>query len=88
MHTAATVGRFEAEGWRIRKDGSRFWASAVVDAVRDEDGELIGFAKITRDMTDREQARVSISQKQMQAFGGSSMRSSITRSSRLILTGS
>ena len=56
LHTAATVGRFEAEGWRIRKDGSRFWALAVVDAVRDEAGELIGFAKITRDMTDREQA--------------------------------
>ena len=48
LHTAATVGRFEAEGWRIRKDGSRFWALAVVDAVRDEAGELIGFAKITR----------------------------------------
>ena len=56
LQTAATVGRFEAEGWRIRKDGSRFWALAVVDAVRDEAGELIGFAKITRDITDRKQA--------------------------------
>jgi PAS domain S-box-containing protein len=57
LQTAANTGRFESEGWRVRKDGSRFWALAVVDAVRDETGELIGFAKITRDMTDREQAR-------------------------------
>jgi PAS domain S-box-containing protein len=60
LRTAATVGRFETEGWRIRKDGTRFWALAVIDAVRDETGELIGFAKITRDMTDREQARVTL----------------------------
>jgi PAS domain S-box-containing protein len=60
LRTAATVGRFETEGWRIRKDGTRFWALAVIDAVRDEAGELIGFAKITRDMTDREQARVTL----------------------------
>jgi PAS domain S-box-containing protein len=53
LQTAATEGRFEAEGWRVRKDGSRFFALAVVDAVRDEDGELIGFAKITRDITER-----------------------------------
>ena len=63
LRTAATVGRFETEGWRIRKDGSRFWALAVIDAVRDEAGELIGFAKITRDMTDREQARVTLAER-------------------------
>jgi PAS domain S-box-containing protein len=56
LKTAAETGRFEAEGWRVRKDGSRFWALAVLDAVRDEAGELIGFAKITRDITEREQA--------------------------------
>jgi PAS domain S-box-containing protein len=56
LRTAAETGRFETEGWRVRKDGSRFWALAVLDAVYDE-GELIGFAKITRDMTEREQAR-------------------------------
>ncbi len=50
-------GRFENEGWRVRKDGSRFWALAVLDAVKDESGEVIGFAKITRDMTERESAR-------------------------------
>ena len=57
LETATRTGRFETEGWRVRKDGSRFWALAVLDAVRDERGELIGFAKITRDMTEREQAR-------------------------------
>jgi PAS domain S-box-containing protein len=57
LSTAATTGRFETEGWRLRKDGTRFWALAVVDAVRDEHGDVIGFAKITRDMTERELAR-------------------------------
>jgi PAS domain S-box-containing protein len=50
---AAETGRWEDEGWRMRKDGTRFWALAVLDAVHDRDGELIGFAKITRDMTER-----------------------------------
>ena len=57
LREAAEAGRFEAEGWRVRKDGSRFWALAVLDAVHDESGELMGFAKITRDMTDRELSR-------------------------------
>jgi PAS domain S-box-containing protein len=57
LRTAAEVGRFETEGWRVRKDGTRFWALAVVDAIRDNDGVLLGFAKITRDMTEREQTR-------------------------------
>jgi PAS domain S-box-containing protein len=60
LDTAAREGRFEAEGWRIRKDGSRFLAHAVIDAVRDETGTLIGFAKITRDITGREQARQNL----------------------------
>ena len=46
-------GRFEGEGWRLRKDGSRFWALAVIDAVRDDAGELVGFAKTTRDISER-----------------------------------
>ncbi|HYZ31966.1 MAG TPA: PAS domain S-box protein [Crenalkalicoccus sp.] len=50
------TGRFEAEGWRVRKDGRRFWASVVIDAIHDEDGSLIGFAKITRDITERREA--------------------------------
>jgi PAS domain S-box-containing protein len=56
LQTAAKSGHLEAEGWRVRKDGSRFWALAVLDAIHDENGELVGFAKVTRDMTEREQA--------------------------------
>jgi hypothetical protein len=59
---AARQGRFEDEGWRIRKDGSRFWANVVITALRGEDGTLLGFAKVTRDLTARraaeEQARL------------------------------
>lgn len=57
---AAKEGRFEKEGWRVRKDGTRFWANAVVDAIRDERGELIGFAKITRDITERKEAQQAL----------------------------
>lgn len=56
LATAAATGRFASEGWRVRKDGSRFWALVVLDAIRAEDGELIGFAKVTRDITERQQA--------------------------------
>src|SRR5437763_586591 len=51
LRTAAEQGRFETEGWRVRKDGSLFWANVVIDTSRDESGKLVGFAKITRDMT-------------------------------------
>lgn len=54
---ASQDGRYEAEGWRLRKDGSRFWALAVLDAVRDDNGDLIGFVKITRDLTERHRAQ-------------------------------
>jgi PAS domain S-box-containing protein len=50
-------GRLEKEGWRVRKDGSRFWAHVVIDAIRDDDGKLIGYAKITRDITERREAQ-------------------------------
>ncbi|HET7817146.1 MAG TPA: PAS domain S-box protein [Sphingomicrobium sp.] len=53
LAAAASDGRFEAEGWRIRKDGTRFWANAIVDPVIDAKGDLVGFAKITRDITSR-----------------------------------
>ena len=59
LRIAAREGRFESEGWRVRKDGSRFWAHAVLDPIRAPDGTLLGFAKITRDNTakrDQEQA--------------------------------
>jgi len=51
LAVAAAEGRFEAEGWRVRKDGSLFWANVVIDAIRNTDGALVGFAKITRDIT-------------------------------------
>jgi PAS domain S-box-containing protein len=53
LAAARSEGRFSAEGWRVRKDGTFFWASVVIDAIRDDDGKLIGFAKITRDVTER-----------------------------------
>jgi PAS domain S-box-containing protein len=55
LETASSTGRFEAEGWRVRKDGTRFWAHVVIDAIRDEQGKLLGFAKVTRDITERKQ---------------------------------
>jgi PAS domain S-box-containing protein len=57
LKTAAATGRWEQEGWRVRKDGTRFWALAVLDAVYGDDGELIGFAKVTRDITERLETR-------------------------------
>jgi PAS domain S-box-containing protein len=56
LEVAAGVGRFEDEGWRVRKDGSRFWASVVITALRAEDGGLVGYGKITRDLTVRREA--------------------------------
>jgi PAS domain S-box-containing protein len=53
LKVALAEGRFEDEGWRVRKDGSRFWANVVITALRDEDGRLLGFSKITRDLTER-----------------------------------
>ena len=55
LSTAEREGKYEAEGWRVRKDGSQFWAAAALDAIRDASGKLIGFAKITRDVTERRQ---------------------------------
>jgi PAS domain S-box-containing protein len=55
LKIAAATGRFEDEGWRVRKDGSRFWANVVISAVRSPAGELLGFTKVTRDLTERRQ---------------------------------
>ena len=57
LETAAREGRFEREGWRVRKDGTPFWANVVIDAIRDEQGKLIGFAKVTRDITEKREAQ-------------------------------
>ncbi|WP_051334184.1 PAS domain-containing sensor histidine kinase [Mesorhizobium sp. WSM3224] len=62
LETAAREGRVEREGWRVRKDGTRFWSHVVIDAIRDEDGTLLGFAKITRDITERKKAQESLDQ--------------------------
>ncbi len=64
LETAEREGRFEHEGWRVRKDGTRFWASAVVDAIWDDDGHLIGFAKVTRDITEKMEAQRALEQAQ------------------------
>jgi PAS domain S-box-containing protein len=53
LEVAAREGRFEDEGWRVRKDGSQFWANVVISAVHDMRGELVGFSKVTRDLTER-----------------------------------
>jgi signal transduction histidine kinase len=53
---AAREGRYEVEGWRVRKDGTRFWADVVITALRDGDGVLVGYGKVTRDLTERRQA--------------------------------
>ena len=57
LRKAAREGRFEAEGWRVRKDGVRFWAHVVIDPIRDDKGGLIGFAKVTRDISERKKAQ-------------------------------
>ena len=77
LATAVHEGRFEKEGWRVRRDGTRFWASVVIDPVRGPDGALLGFAKVTRDITERrdtqlelERAREALFQSQkMEAIG-------------------
>ncbi|GGX78143.1 EAL domain-containing protein [Massilia dura] len=60
LATARAESRFEAEGWRLRKDGTRFWTSVVLDAIHDDDGKLVGFAKITRDITERHQQQLKL----------------------------
>ncbi len=60
LATAIAVGRVEDEGWRVRKDGTRFWANVVITALRDPTGKLVGFAKVTRDLTDRRAAEEAL----------------------------
>lgn len=72
LETARRDGRFEAEGWRVRRDGSRFFAHVIIDAIY-EDGELIGFAKITRDITERRRASELLGQTQKALFQAQKM---------------
>ncbi len=62
LATAAHEGRYEAEGWRVRKDGRLFWASVIIDPVRDDAGRLLGFAKVTRDITERRRAQEALAE--------------------------
>ena len=62
LATAEREGRFESEGWRIRKDGTQFWANVVVDPIRDDGGDIIGFAKVTRDVTDKRETQAALEQ--------------------------
>jgi PAS domain S-box-containing protein len=66
LETARREGKFEAEGQRVRKDGSRFWASVVINRINDRTGNLVGFAKITRDITERRQAQENLQRAQEQ----------------------
>src|SRR4051812_9301566 len=60
LERAIADGRVEDEGWRLRKDGTRFWASVVITALYDRNGELTGFGKVTRDLTERRMAEQSL----------------------------
>jgi PAS domain S-box-containing protein len=73
LEIAATEGRFEKEGWRVRKNGTRFWASVIIDAIRSETGELIGFAKITRDVTEKREAQQALERAQQELFQAQKM---------------
>lgn len=68
LGVAAQDGRFEDEGWRVRKDGSRFWANVIITALRDEQGTLLGFGKVTRDLTERRAAEERMKQQSQEIF--------------------
>jgi PAS domain S-box-containing protein len=73
LETAAREGRFESEGWRVRRDGTRFWAHVIVGAIRDEDGTLLGFAKITRDVAEKRDADALLEQTRAALFQAQKM---------------
>jgi PAS domain S-box-containing protein len=73
LETAAREGKFEAEGWRVRKDGTRFWASVVIDPIHNDRGDLIGFAKITRDITERRKTQEALEEAQAALFQAQKM---------------
>lgn len=66
LDAALQNGKFEGEGWRVRKDGTRFWAYSVIDLIRDPSGKPVGFAKITRDLTERKRAETALRNSQEQ----------------------
>jgi PAS domain S-box-containing protein len=66
LQRSAMEGKYESEGWRVRKDGSRFWATVVIDPISDGSGALLGYAQITRDITDRRDAAEALRQSEQQ----------------------
>jgi PAS domain S-box-containing protein len=66
LHLARTEGRFKNEGWRLRKDGSRFWAHVIIDPMWSPTGILLGFAKVTRDLTERKRAERDLASSEQQ----------------------
>ncbi|NNG22250.1 hybrid sensor histidine kinase/response regulator [Telluria aromaticivorans] len=75
LATAGREGRYESEGWRVRKDGTRFWAHVIIDAIHGDDGQLVGFAKITRDLTEKKLAAEALEQAQLALFQSQKMES-------------
>lgn len=75
LRRAAEEGRLEDEGWRVRKDGSRFWAHVVIDRILDTNGNLVGFAKITRDLTERHQSQLELERAREALFQSQKMES-------------
>ena len=75
LGTAAREGRYEAEGWRQRKDGTCFWAHVIIDAIHDESGALIGFAKVTRDLTEKKAAADALAEANAALFQSQKMES-------------
>ena len=73
LDTAATKGRFETEGWRVRKDGTRFMAHVIIDAIYADNGELTGFAKVTRDVTERYEAQQALDKAREELFQAQKM---------------
>ena len=73
LEAARSTGRYEAEGWRMRKDGTRFWASVVIDSIRDDAGKLLGFAKVTRDMTEKRETQLKLEESREQLFRSQKM---------------
>ncbi|QTL03110.1 response regulator [Aquabacter sp. L1I39] len=73
LATAALTGKYEKEGWRVRKNGERFFASVLLDAVHDTDGVLIGYAKVTRDITERRNAQLALEETREALFQAQKM---------------
>lgn len=73
LKTASAEGRFEAEGWRVRKDKTRFWASVVIDRIVNDQGKLLGFTKVTRDLTERRNAQIELEQSREHSFQSQKM---------------